>query len=97
MRECNHITKGLKRHKPKGFMSGKLNSMYGSIRIGNASKYSLEDILNWYKSYEAGNSISDICNRFKVPYKVVSRKIKLIKSNPNKYLTYLTRLVSNNV
>lgn len=96
MRECNHITKGLKRHKPKGFMSGKLNSMYGSIRIGNASKYSLKDILSWYRSYEAGNSTSDICNQFKVPYKVVSRKIKLIKSNPNKYLTYLTQLVSNN-
>lgn len=97
MREYNHQVRGIKRHKPKGFMSGNSNPMYGSIRIGNASSYTPNDILNWYKSYEAGYSTSDICKQFGVPYRVVSRKIKLINSDKSKYLTYLTRLVSSNV
>lgn len=75
--------------KPKGFMSGSSNSMYGSIRIGNASKYSLKEILDWYILYEKGESIKNICKLKGVPYKVVSRKIKLINSDRNKYLTYL--------
>lgn len=97
MREYNHRVRGIKRHKPKGFMSGNSNPMYGSIRIGNASSYTPSDILYWYKSYEAGYSTSDICKQFKVPYRVVNRKIKLINSDKSKYLTYLTRLVSSNV
>lgn len=79
----------LKGSKPKGFMSGSSNSMYGSIRIGNASKYSLKEILDWYILYEKGESIKNICKLKGVPYKVVSRKIKLINSDRNKYLTYL--------
>lgn len=89
MREYNHKLRGIKRSKPKGFMSGKSNSMYGSIRIGNASKYSLREILDWYNLYEKGESIKSICELNKVSYKIVSRKIKLINSNKNKYLTYL--------
>lgn len=89
MREYNHQLKGIKRSKPKGFMSGSSNSMYGSIRIGNASKYSLKEILDWYILYEKRESIKNICKLKGVPYKVMSRKIKLINSDRNKYLTYL--------
>lgn len=97
MREQNHKLRGIKRVMPKGYMSGKSNPMYGSIRIGNASIYSPKDILNWYKTYEEGKSLSEIHNKFDVPYKIVSRKIKLINSNKDKYLTYLNQLALSNV
>lgn len=96
MREYNHRIRGIKRTKPKRFNSKDSNPMYGSIRIGNASLYSHKDILTWYKAYESGSSISEICKQFNVSYKVISRKIKLINSDRSKYLTYLTRLVSDN-
>jgi hypothetical protein len=97
MREQNHKLRGIKRYKPNGFNSKNCNPMYGSIRIGNASIYSPKDILNWYNNYEEGKSISEICNQFNVPYKTVSRKISLINSDKDKYLTYLNQLVSGNV
>lgn len=97
MREQNHKLRGIKRYKPKGFNSRNRNPMYGSIRIGNACIHSPKDILSWYNAYEEGESLSEICNRFNVPYKTVSRKIRLINSDKDKYLTYLNQLVSGNI
>lgn len=97
-RGCRRIyTESWHEIKPNGFNSKNCNPMYGSIRIGNASIYSPKDILNWYNNYEEGKSISEICNQFNVPYKTVSRKIRLINSDKDKYLTYLNQLVSGNV